>query len=196
MSSPRLTDVEMEMMARQKKENRRAIIALIGLVGGLSGLAVFLASMSRAGHEEDRAVSERSSHKDAPATKDVKPAVADSTPANHTVAPVPAPPPPAPPASADDVRRLVREQKQSSVMACIAQAGKKVAQKEKVTVKMDLKTPDRIAKLEVTATPKSPKIVSCVKSELKGFAVPKLASSMTVSVPFKLETAHGRRAVR
>jgi delta 1-pyrroline-5-carboxylate dehydrogenase len=189
MASPRMTDVELEMFTRQRRENRRAIIALIGLVGGLSGLAVLLASMSRSGHDEDRPSARSSEHSSVSTTATSKPA------APAAVAPTPTSPPPAA-ASVDDVRRALKEQKESSVIACIEHAGKRTAQKEKVTVKLDLKAPDRIAKVEVTATPKSSKIVSCVKSEMKGLVFPRLASNMTVSVPFKLATAHGRRPSR
>ncbi len=195
MDGRRMTDIEMEMFARQRRENRKAILALIGLVGGLSGLAILLASLSKSGRDDDRVTSIAStSHSEASS----KPAAAPPAPAPEPApapAVVPAPRAPAA-ASADDVRRLVKEQKQTSVIACIEHAGRKVAHKAKVTVKLDLKTPDRLAKIEVIASPKSPKLVSCVKSEMKGLAVPRLASNMTVTVPFKVESARGRRPAR
>jgi len=193
MDSPRLTDVEMEMFARQKRENRRAIITLIALVGGLSGLAIALASMSRSSRDEDHAT-----------TSDKKTTGHASLEAPTTSAAAASPSTPAPEAateraqgpSADDLRRMVREQKQSSVMACIEHAGKRASRKAKVTVKLDLTAPDHISKLEVTTTPKNTRIANCVKGELKGLVLPRLASNMTVSVPFNVGTAHGRRPHR
>ncbi len=201
-----MTDVEMRAFEKQRKEARRALVALVLLVGGLSSMAIFLAASSRGGRSDERSI--------AKAMVDVPPAPpSKATPASEptesraalfTNATSAEPRPgssasssPGLPATAEDIRRTLRAQKQSSVVECIERAGRRSAKKSpKITVKLDLKPPDKVARLDVVATPKSPALVKCVKAKLRDLSVPKVASGFTVSVAFKAESAKGRRLSR
>lgn len=204
----RLTDVEMRAFLRQRTETRRAVLALFGLVGGLSALAVALVTFSRnsrADLEEAASVAPTAASRAAAAEarQDVAAMVSrpDSSlrsapgllgePATSAAFAAPAP---APFAGSDEIRRAVRDQKQAGVQACLKRATKRSSRKAaRVTVKVDVQAPAKVAKIDVSATPRSTSLVKCVKAELKDLVVPKVASHLTVTVPFQFERARGRR---